>query len=274
MHPCSRPQIFYLNCPRCDRSANLAGRFLFSNNKWAQIRCKTCRAVTTSSKWLCSCNIPWRNCRVHRADGFKCASRRRRCNPTRVQAEQRQLRLNQLTQRIGPLGEPDPNYVDAMPAKIRRLVGGCRSASIAALCGSTSTVSVRVGSTGNKDPSSLRTMEGNSKSKLQASGGLNHNASRVKNVQSKFESKLCCNGASVSSFSSHSKATSPGQADSEVRNDGRHSAKRYKTTALPVPSAQNLSTLKRKIVHDDPGGVRSKGPLCMGLCPKNGWTIA
>ena len=59
--------------------------------------------------------------------------------------------MNQLIHRIGPLGEPDHNFVDARPAKPRRLVGGCRSACIAASCVSTSTASVRVGSTGSKD---------------------------------------------------------------------------------------------------------------------------
>ena len=125
----ARPDSFYLSCPRCDRCVNLASRNLFFRNKWVQIRCKSCRAVTASSKWRCSCGVRWHHCPAHRTDGFKCASNRRRKNPKNVRLNNRQLRTSQLISRIGALGASDAVLVK--PRKISKLSGSCRSPAIA-----------------------------------------------------------------------------------------------------------------------------------------------
>ena len=125
-----RPVVFHLSCPRCKRTQDFAKRRLFNANKWVQLRCKGCRAVTTSSKWQCSCLRSWNVCPSHRTLGFNCVGYRRKNQHTFETSAAKQLRQSAIIRKIGHLGDPNPDRGKHARIHEHRINGGCRSCDV------------------------------------------------------------------------------------------------------------------------------------------------
>ena len=62
---------FLLTCPKCKLSKDAEACKLYAAAARV-LFCTACKTSATSTKWCCVHGIPWHNCSVHKACGFRC----------------------------------------------------------------------------------------------------------------------------------------------------------------------------------------------------------
>ena len=70
--PVSKPASFFLTCPRCPATMDVAQRKLYGAAGWSSLLCKRCGKCTSARSWLCPCRKAWPSCCVHQPVGFAC----------------------------------------------------------------------------------------------------------------------------------------------------------------------------------------------------------
>ena len=65
-------EAFLLQCPRCKATADARHKNLYKHSKCCGIRCASCCATITSSKWHCVHGTAWIACHMCRSTGFLC----------------------------------------------------------------------------------------------------------------------------------------------------------------------------------------------------------
>ena len=72
------------------------------------VACSVCHRATVSSKWTCTCGVPWIQCSIHRRLGFACGTaalkRRQFAVRSRAQAHHQQIIKYKNATRLGALG--------------------------------------------------------------------------------------------------------------------------------------------------------------------------
>ena len=66
-----QPRSFQLSCPSCGRIKECSNIRLFTT-RVRTIACTSCNRSIVSSKWSCTCHVPWLQCESHRRAGFAC----------------------------------------------------------------------------------------------------------------------------------------------------------------------------------------------------------
>ena len=104
-----KPTTFPLQCPKCDTCSERVSCTLCDLTP-RSINCQSCKSAITSSKWRCTCGMPWLECNTHRSQGFRCGNSRCRNIATRTSihsyhvARARQSAKTKKLNKVGPLG--------------------------------------------------------------------------------------------------------------------------------------------------------------------------
>ena len=117
-----RPSSLVLKCPHCGLDRDCAKVSIYAS-KARCINCAACKRNTTSTRWLCSHEIPWHLCAEHRKLGFRCGAyhsqqglQLKRPDPLKLEA-----RLQAKTRKLGRLGQDEEPLCSTPPSISRAL---------------------------------------------------------------------------------------------------------------------------------------------------------